>query len=202
MGGDNARYGDAFMRSQFDQIGTGYHVKLQNDQVFPIQSIDVPASQGLAYQRPVGAWLTEHGQPTDTIGGFVDVNWFSSKIQNLLGSLHIDGTIVPIFLTDNVMLYIGNGNYTNCCIIGYHGAGTPIGHFGVGPAHGKGNQDVSTFIYAAWTTPGTYSGFLPQDYLGSRSAPLPTRGLADTPSRTRSRSGWTTRSSTTRWCRG
>jgi hypothetical protein len=37
---------------------------------------------------------------------------------------------------------------------------------------------VQTFIYGAWTTPGTYSGFL-SDYTGTRSAPRPTRGLAD-----------------------
>jgi hypothetical protein len=37
---------------------------------------------------------------------------------------------------------------------------------------------VQTYIYAAWATPGTYSGFL-TDYTGTRSAPSPTRGLAD-----------------------
>jgi hypothetical protein len=33
-------------------------------------------------------------------------------------------------------------------------------------------------MFAAWTTPGTYSGFM-TDYTGTRSAPSPTRGLAD-----------------------
>lgn len=37
---------------------------------------------------------------------------------------------------------------------------------------------MQTFIYAAWTKPGTYSGFL-SDYTGTRTAPRPTRGLAD-----------------------
>ena len=37
---------------------------------------------------------------------------------------------------------------------------------------------MQTFIYGAWTKPGTYSGFL-SDYTGTRSAPSPTRGLAD-----------------------
>jgi hypothetical protein len=53
----------------------------------------------------------------------------------------------------------------------------PIGH-GAGSANGKGKQPVQTFIYAAWTTPGTYSGFL-SDYTGTRTAPNPVRGLAD-----------------------
>jgi hypothetical protein len=175
MGGDTAQYGDAFMRAQFDKIGTSYHVQLANDSVLPTQSIDVPASKGFAYQRPVGAWRTLQGTPTDTIGGFADAQWFSEKIQNLLGKLHISGTVVPIFLTDNVLLY--DGTYDNCCIIGYHGAGIPIGR-GAGSANGKGKQPVNTFIYGAWTKPGTYSGFL-SDYTGTRSAPSPTRGIAD-----------------------
>ena len=29
MGGDNATYGDAFMRAQFDGIHSGYHVKTE-----------------------------------------------------------------------------------------------------------------------------------------------------------------------------
>jgi hypothetical protein len=177
MGGDTAQYGDAFMRSQFNQIGSGYHVTLVNDGVTATQTFDVPAGKGLAYQRPVGAWRTANGMPTDTTGGFVQDNWFSEKIQNLLGSLQISGTVVPIFLTDNVLLYSGNTNYLNCCTIGYHGAGMPIGH-GAGSANGNGNQPVHTFIYGAWTKPGTYSGFL-SDYTGSRTAPRPTRGLAD-----------------------
>jgi hypothetical protein len=175
MGGDTAQYGDAFMRAQFDKIGSGYHVRLANDSVLPTQSIDVPASKGFAYQRPVGAWRTAQGMPTDTIGGFADAQWFSEKIQNLLGKLQLSGNVVPIFLTDNVLLY--DGTYDNCCIIGYHGAGIPIGH-GAGSTNGNGKQPVNTFIYGAWTTPGTYSGFL-SDYTGTRSAPSPTRGIAD-----------------------
>ena len=175
LGGDNAQTGDAFMRAQFAKIGTAYHVRLVNDATTAVQTIDVPASKGIAYQRPVGAWRTANGTPTDTIAGIADSKWFSEKIQNMLGSLKIDPTTVPIFLTDNVMLY--DGTYDNCCTIGYHGAGMPVGH-GAGSANGKGNNPVNTFIYGAWTTPGTYSGFL-SDYTGSRTAPAPTRGLAD-----------------------
>jgi hypothetical protein len=175
LGGDTAQTGDAFMRAQFAKIGTAYHARLVNDGTTAVQTIDVPASKGIAYERPVGAWLTAHGTPTDTIAGIADSKWFSEKIQNMLGSLHIDPTTIPIFLTDNVMLY--DNTYDNCCTIGYHGAGMPIGH-GAGSANGKGQTPVNTFIYGAWTTPGTYSGFL-SDYTGPRTAPAPTRGLAD-----------------------
>jgi hypothetical protein len=177
LGGDTGQVGDAFARAQWNKIGTGYHVQLANDAVLPTQTIDVPQDKGLAYQRPVGAWRTANGMPTDTITGIADSSWFSSKLQNLINSLHIDSTTTPIFLTDNVLLYGGHNNYLNCCTLGYHGAGMPIGH-GAGSANGNGKQPVQTFIYAAWTTPGTYSGFL-SDYTGDRTAPRPTRGLAD-----------------------
>jgi hypothetical protein len=177
-GGDTGQLGDTFMRSQFIKIGSGYHVKLVNDAVKPV-TLDVPASKGIAYQRPVGAWRGANGfGATDTITGVADVNWFSSQLQSLMGSLNISATTVPIFLTDNVLLYIGQKNYLNCCILGYHGAGMPVGG-GAGSANGNGKQPVQTFIYAAWTTPGTYSGFL-QDYTDpTRTAPNPVRGLAD-----------------------
>jgi hypothetical protein len=176
MGGDNAQVGDAFFRAQFNKIRTNYHVRLVDDHVAPTQTIDVPANKGLAYQRPVGAWRTEHGMPTDTIAGVIDSNWFSTKLQELMGALQIDAQMVPIFLTDNVMLY--SGNYLGCCTIGYHGAGMPLG-YGAGSTDGNGQQPVQTFIFSAWTTPGTYSGFL-ADYLNpTRTSASPTRGLAD-----------------------
>jgi hypothetical protein len=177
-GGLTGQLGDTFMRSQFINAGgSNYHVNLVNDGVKHV-TLDVPASKGLAYQRPVGAWRTANGMPTDTITGVADAQWFSTQLQSLMGSLQISATTVPIFLTDNVLLYQGQGNYLNCCIIGYHGAGMPIGH-GSGSANGQGKQPVQTFIYGAWTTPGTYSGFL-ADYLNpTRTEPAPTRGIAD-----------------------
>ena len=170
MGGDTAQVGDAFMRAQFGKIGTGYHVQLQNVKTYPTQVIDVPASKGVAYNRAAA-----ESAGKEAIAGIAEDKWFSSHLQNLINSLQIDPTTVPIFLTDNVMLY--DGSYDNCCTIGYHGAGMPIGH-GAGSANGKGNNPVQTFIYAAWSKPGTYSGFY-SDYSGTRSYPSPTRGIAD-----------------------
>jgi hypothetical protein len=177
-GGLTGQLSDTFMGSQFINAGgANYHVNLVNDGVRHV-TLNVPATKGIAYQRPVGAWRNANGYPgTDTITGVADVNWFSTQLQSLMGSLQIQADTVPIFVTDNVLLYIGQNNYLNCCILGYHGAGMPIGH-GSGSANGNGKQPVQTFIYAAWTTPGTYSGFL-TDYTGVRSAPRPTRGLAD-----------------------
>jgi hypothetical protein len=172
MGGDVAQYGDAFMRAQFDKIKTGYHVKLANVGVAPTQSVTVPAASGLAYQRPVGAWRTAQGMPTDTIAGVADFGWFVNYILGVMDNLNVGADVVPIFLTDNVMLY--DGSYLNCCTIGFHG--TPAEAAGTAAAHPQSAQQ--TLIFAAWSTPGTYSGFL-SDYTGTRSAPAPTRGIAD-----------------------
>jgi hypothetical protein len=181
LGGDSGQLGDVFMRAQFNKMGSNYHVKLVNDSVLSTVTLNVPANQGIAYMRPVPAWRIAHGYAqTPDLTGVADVSWFSAQLQNLMKSLQIDSTTVPIFLTDNVLLYIGAKNYTNCCILGYHGSGAemPNSH-GMGSINGQGQNKVQTYMYAAYTTPGTYSGYL-SDYLNpNRTAPNPVRGLAD-----------------------
>jgi hypothetical protein len=159
LGGDRGQYGDAFMRAQFNKIGSTYHVQLHNAAVMPKQTFAVPASQGVAYTRFSGA-----------VAGIVESNWFSTKLQQTMGKLHIDPKTVPIFLTHNVLLFDGHNQYTNCCTLGYHGAAMPLGH-GAGQTNGQGNNPVQTFIYSAYTTPNTYTGFSPTT--------SPTRGIAD-----------------------
>jgi hypothetical protein len=144
-GGDVGQYGDVFMRAQFNKIGSGYHLKLGTPNVLSTVTIDVPQKQGLAVQTQAGVLV-----------GLVDINWFSSRLQELLGQLHIDPTTIPVFLTDNSMLYIGN-DLNNCCVIGYHGAPAPTVK-GAGNANSQGNAAVNTYIYAAYTTPGTFGG--------------------------------------------
>ena len=129
LGGDTGQLGDTYMRAQFDKIGSNYHVTLSNDKVFPTQILKVPSTKGIAYQRPVGPWREANGLgPTDTIVGVADSSWFSARLQQLMGSLQISATTVPIFVTDDVLLYPGQNNYANCCILGFHGAGMPVGH--------------------------------------------------------------------------
>lgn len=168
LGGDTGQLSDTYMRAQFNKIGSPtYHVTLSAT-VLPTQTLNVPAEKGIAYTRPAGA-----------LTGLAEVNWFSTELQSLMGSLQIDAKTLPLFLTDNVLLYIKGTplGYQNCCILGYHGAGMPIGH-GAGSANGTGKQPVQTFAYTAYVTPGTYSGFL-SDYTGPRTTPKPTRGISD-----------------------
>ena len=138
------QYESAVMRSQFNQTGTSYHLNLGTPVVWPTVSIDVPKNQGSAFINGRGV-----------IYGLADITWFSSKIQNLLGSLHLDPTRVPVFLTDNVMLYFAN-DFGQCCVIGYHGASKASGN-GLGNPNSNGNASVQTFIYAAYNRPGTFS---------------------------------------------
>ena len=181
LGGETAQLGDAFMRAQFNKIGSNYHVLLQNDAVLPTEDINVPADQGIAYVRPVPAWRMANGlQSTPDYTGTADINWFSTRVQEAIKANHVDAATLPIILTDNVLLYIGHNNYTNCCVLGYHGAGSqmPNAH-GTGSVNGQGQNAVQTYAYAAYTTPGTYSGY-EADYTNpARTTPRPTRGLAD-----------------------
>jgi hypothetical protein len=142
-GNDGVQYEDAIMRSQFNLTGSSaYHVKLGQPTVAPSVSITVPANQGSMYQNSRGVKY-----------GLVNITWFSAQVQRVLGAAHADPTHLPIVLTDNVMLYIGDTS--NCCVIGYHGASKVTGNGG-GNINGQGNQGVQTYAYAAYTTPGTF----------------------------------------------
>lgn len=140
--GNSGQLEDATMRSQFNKVGTGYHVKLGQPTVHPTVTMMVPKGKGSAFVSRRGI-----------VYGLVDVSWFSSQMMTILGSNHIDASHLPIVLTDNVMLY--EGDFSGCCIIGYHGAAIPVG-VGAGSTNGKGKQQVQTFIYSAYSTPGLF----------------------------------------------
>lgn len=141
-GNDGVQYEDAIMRSQFNKVGSSYHVMLGQPTVHAPVTLTVPKGKGSAFANGAGV-----------VYGLTDATWFNGRISQLLGQLHLDPTHLPIFLTDNVMLYVGS--LDNCCIIGYHGASVVNGR-GHGPTGGNGSQGVQTFSYAAYTTPGTF----------------------------------------------
>jgi hypothetical protein len=135
---------DAIMRSQFNEQGTGYHLTL-DPVVHPAITIDVPGTNGALIQTPRGV-----------VAGDVAVKWWSTRIQNLNNSLsYADPTHLQLYLTDNVMNFVGT-NPLNCCIIGFHGASEVVGH-GLGSTHGNGNQAIQTFAWASYVTPGFFN---------------------------------------------
>jgi hypothetical protein len=134
--GETAQYLDAVMRSEFNKIGTGYHVQLNDTGILPAQTITVPQKQGALYQTSGG-----------TVLGLVNGDWFNGQLQSILVSAHLSPTTLPIIISNDVYLYIKS--LSNCCVIGFHGAGHPTG-LGAGSTHGNGNQPVPTFAWASW----------------------------------------------------
>jgi hypothetical protein len=139
--GNTGQLVDATMRSEFDKVGSGYHLYLDTPVVYAPVSIDVPGDHGIILTSPVGVHAAD-----------VDERWFQTRVQNLLGKLHLEPTRLAVFLTTDVVLFRAH-DPMNCCVLGGHGAGTPTGK-GNGPVSGNGNQPVQTFVWSSWLTPG------------------------------------------------
>jgi hypothetical protein len=138
--GNQLQLEDATMRAQFNKTGTSpYHVLLHAN-TLPAQTIVVPNNQGTLIVSGRGV-----------VGADINVAWWSGQIKNLENSA--DPTHLPIYLTDQVLLYSGKPG--NCCIIGYHG--TRATGFGTGSANSNGNAKVQTFAWASWVQPGFYA---------------------------------------------
>jgi hypothetical protein len=136
----NVQYGDAIQRSEFNVVNSGYHVNLQNQTVYPVTTIDVPANQGVAVINRRGVLV-----------GRIDETWFSNQLNSAINSLHVPATTLPIILNANVFLYGGNDQVFGCCILGYHGARSSV--------RGGGAQAVQTYMFAAYITPGSFGGY-------------------------------------------
>ncbi len=133
---------DATMRAQFNKTGSAssYHLILHPN-VLPAVTIDVPQNQGILRVTGRGVVFAD-----------INVSWWSSHIMNLENSA--DPTHLPLYLTQDVVLYGGN-NPLNCCIIGYHGthaAGHQLGYGG-----SQGNAPVQTFAWGSYISPGFYA---------------------------------------------
>jgi hypothetical protein len=132
---------DATMRAQFNQTGSSnYHLILQPN-VLAAVTINVPRNQGTLLESGRGVIFAD-----------VNISWWSSQIQNL--ETKADATHLPIYLTNDVMLYEGH-NVLNCCVIGYHGS-RAAGNGG-GSTNSNGNAVVQTFAWASWVRPGLYA---------------------------------------------
>ena len=131
---------DATMRAQFNQTGSSsYHVRLA-PHVLPPVTINVPQNQGGLLRSGRGV-----------IFGEVSISWWSSQIKNL--ETTADPTHLPIYLTDSVLLYIGDPAV--CCVLGYHGTEATGARKGNGQS--QGNSPLQTFAWASWVRPGIYA---------------------------------------------
>lgn len=133
---------DAIMRAQFGRTGSSsdYHLILDPVVLAPV-TINVPRNQGILLQSGRGVVFAD-----------VNISWWLAKIQRLETSA--DPTHLPLYLTNNVMLYVGT-NPLNCCVIGFHGA-RAVG-YGGGSVNSRGKAVVQTFAWGSWVQPGLYS---------------------------------------------
>ncbi|HEY8796943.1 MAG TPA: hypothetical protein VIO85_03675 [Candidatus Dormibacteraeota bacterium] len=138
------QYGDAFARAQFGKVGSGYHVILGQPRVAETVSIQVPESLGVAVLSPGNVMV-----------GRVDSTWFKEQLAQLIDDMDLRPTVLPIFLTNNVVLY-SNSNFTRCCTAGGHGAGSPASN---APISLEGKEKIRTFLFAAYLTPNGLSHF-------------------------------------------
>lgn len=137
----NVQLQDATMRSQFNQTGSSsYHVILHPN-VLPAVTFTVPQNQGTLLQSARGVIFAD-----------IDIGWWSSQVKNL--ETQADPTHLPLYLTDNVMLYLSNNPFV-CCVIGYHG--TKATGVGNGNAKNNGSAPVQTFAWASYVEPGLFN---------------------------------------------
>jgi hypothetical protein len=132
------QYGDAIMRSEFNRVGSDYHLTLGPVTTHPAVTLDVPA--GMGYTGTGGG-----GLPTV----FVDGHWFENQVHNLLVTLNSDPRTLTIFVSHDLGLLEPHGV---CCYSGYHRQGD--GRDRTGPVNGNGTQAVKTWIWASIFTPG------------------------------------------------
>jgi hypothetical protein len=136
--GNQLQLQDATMRAQFNKTGSSsYHLRL-NPVVHDPITIVVPGGKGTVIQSPSGVHAAD-----------ISIQWWEARIKNLDTSLgYVDPTHLPIYLTNDVVLYLGNNPF-ECCVLGFHGAN-------YGPVHGNGNQPVQTFAWASYLSPGGF----------------------------------------------
>jgi hypothetical protein len=128
----HTQYGDAMRRAEFwtSTRGTNYHVWLDQPRIRATTTIHVPAKFGQVLTNSGGKKI-----------GLVRIGWFGSHaIEHVLHDKTSPPRVLPIFLTKDVLLYIGP-NPNNCCVFGFHGAET---------------NGVKTFAWASYLSRGTF----------------------------------------------
>jgi len=128
------QYGDAIQRAEFwsSVAGTDYHVLLRPPTTRPVVNINIPAEDGVVAEAANGHKV-----------GLVKYGWFGYHvIVALQHQLNMPADVLPIYLTKDVVLYVGHPN--NCCVIGFHGA-QPEG--------------FHTYIWGSYMTPGFFRHF-------------------------------------------
>lgn len=183
--GQQLQLEDATMRAQFNKTGTGsnYHLILHPN-VLPAVTIDVPQNQGALLETLQGLIFPS-----------ISIKWWAAQISTL--ETQADPTHLPIYLTDDVMNFVGN-NPLNCCVIGFHG-NKASGQVAGGRDKSNGNAMVQTFAWASWVRPSIFQAVLSNGTEVGVAALLDIQALsheisewADDPFVNNAVEGWTT----------
>jgi hypothetical protein len=102
-GNTGVQYEDAVMRSQFNAVGTTYHLRLGVPTVQPAQTIKVPANQGSAFQNARGVAY-----------GAINESWGGQQLTVAMNNLHLDPTHLAVIVTNNVFVLLPGDR---CCIM-------------------------------------------------------------------------------------
>lgn len=136
---------DVTMRSQFNQTGSSPYHLILNPIVHQPVTIVVPQAHGILLQSGRGVIFAD-----------VNIQWWATRLQNLNSSLgSVDPTHLPLYLTSDVLNFIGTNPF-NCCVIGFHGAGLVPGNSN-GSVQGQGSQPVQTYAWGSYLSPGIYA---------------------------------------------
>jgi hypothetical protein len=134
---DVTQVSDAIYRAQWNKSRSNYHVTLGQPTILPTVSFSVPQNQGFLIV----------GRSSHAHIGLMSYYWFTARLTETLNSLKIDPGTLPIFLVNNVFLYVQTPN--NCCILGYHGATSSL--------NGNGKQAVNIYMFASYSTQGIFA---------------------------------------------
>jgi len=139
-GNDGVQLLDATMRSQFDKVGSAYHLYLAQPIVHKPVTLDAPVTAGMT--------PTSRGGVTYAV---IDETWFQPQAEALNTELnYLKPHRLALFITKNVVLFADH-NPGHCCVFGAHGA--------VDTTHNNGNgrQSIQTFVWASWLTFGFFN---------------------------------------------
>jgi hypothetical protein len=161
MGGvdiGTAQYVDAFQRASFwsdvSVTGTRYHSALGPITTLAVQTWNVPSGKGATYNA-----TTYRGCGKIGVVDFSTMdNFVTGTLMPALAGSGVGPTNFPIILLYNVVMGDpGDSISSNCCILGYHGAGgfpaqtySPMDYDTTGIFGGVGNTSVAAHEVGEW----------------------------------------------------
>jgi len=134
-GNTGVQFEDAIMRSQFNRVGTSYHVRLRPTVLSP-WTVNCSRAGGAVFQNSRGV-----------VYGYCNNYPFDAP----WGQWNPDPTHLILFVGDNLIIGpIGGG------ALGWHAASRLQG-YGTGRSNAQGNAPLQTWGYATYLRPGTYN---------------------------------------------